>query len=210
MILFTSLSPERMKDLEENLNIAIDVIAAHQKQPDSEWPFLIITDHFLKSPELIEAMYAKLSNQERVTLLDLVIAKIVGEEPLTKDEVTVFLRHAELVASTFVDQCRAVLKLTAGQHTNDEGSLSAPVSTAGPSDENEDEDSTRQFTRGASPSGEAQQVAAVSWWLLQRGLGQAEPRQDPASLRKVPVSPFELRSTQLCSTKSCSLFRAPS
>ncbi|XP_027622560.1 ataxin-10 isoform X2 [Tupaia chinensis] len=120
MILFTSLSPERMKDLEENLNIAIDVIAAHQKQPDSEWPFLIITDHFLKSPELIEAMYAKLSNQERVTLLDLVIAKIVGEEPLTKDEVTVFLRHAELVASTFVDQCRAVLKLTAGQHTNDE------------------------------------------------------------------------------------------
>ena len=27
--------------------------------------FLIITDHFLKSPELVKAMYAKMSNQER-------------------------------------------------------------------------------------------------------------------------------------------------
>lgn len=38
MILFTSLNPERMKDLEENLNIAINVIEAHQKHPESEWP----------------------------------------------------------------------------------------------------------------------------------------------------------------------------
>jgi len=38
MILFTSLNSERMKELEENLNIAIDVIEAHQKQPESEWP----------------------------------------------------------------------------------------------------------------------------------------------------------------------------
>lgn len=38
MILFTSLNSERMKELEENLNIAIDVIEIHQKQPESEWP----------------------------------------------------------------------------------------------------------------------------------------------------------------------------
>lgn len=38
MILFTSLNPERMKDLEENLNIAINVIEAYQKHPESEWP----------------------------------------------------------------------------------------------------------------------------------------------------------------------------
>ncbi|XP_014388653.1 PREDICTED: ataxin-10 [Myotis brandtii] len=120
MILFTSLNSERMKELEENLNIAIDVIETHQKQPESEWPFLIITDHFLKSPELVRAMYAKMSNQERVTLLDVLIAKMVGEEPLTKDDTTALLGHAELVASTFVDQCRVVLKLTAGQHDDDE------------------------------------------------------------------------------------------
>lgn len=120
MILFTSLNSERMKELEENLNIAIDVIETHQKQPESEWPFLIITDHFLKSPELVKAMYAKMSNQERVTLLDVLIAKMAGEEPLTKDDTLALLGHAELIASTFVDQCRVVLKLTAGQHDDDE------------------------------------------------------------------------------------------
>uniref|UniRef100_A0A452V0B2 Ataxin-10 n=1 Tax=Ursus maritimus TaxID=29073 RepID=A0A452V0B2_URSMA len=123
MILFTSLNSERMKELEENLNIAIDVIEAHQKQPESEWPFLIITDHFLKSPELVKVMYAKMSNQERVTLLDLIIAKLVGDEPLTKDDIPVFLSHAELIASTFVDQCKMVLKLTSEQHADDEEAL---------------------------------------------------------------------------------------
>ncbi|XP_057342272.1 ataxin-10 isoform X2 [Manis pentadactyla] len=96
MILFTSLNSERMKELEENLNIAINVIEAHQKQPESEWP---------------------------VTLLDLIIAKIVGDEPLTKDDIPVFLSHAELIASTFVDQCKIVLKLTSEQHADDEEAL---------------------------------------------------------------------------------------
>lgn len=56
----------------------------------------------------------------RVTLLDLIIAKIVGDEPLTKDDIPVFLSHAELIASTFVDQCKIVLKLTSEQHADDE------------------------------------------------------------------------------------------
>ncbi|XP_006748423.1 ataxin-10-like, partial [Leptonychotes weddellii] len=68
-------------------------------------------------------MYAKMSNQERVTLLDLVIAKLVGDEPLTKDDIPVFLSHAELIASTFVDQCKMVLKLTSEQHADDEEAL---------------------------------------------------------------------------------------
>ncbi|KAM7114887.1 ataxin-10 isoform 2-T2 [Molossus nigricans] len=174
MILFTSLNSERMKELEENLNIAINVVEAHQKQPESEWPFLIITDHFLKSPELVKAMYAKMSNQERkylvwlplpcphleevrhttlypifpdytvhfrshafwhrnsdgkgdvqlkVTLLDLIIAKIVSEEPLTKDDIPAFLSHAELIASTFVGQCKVVLGLTSEPHADDEEAL---------------------------------------------------------------------------------------
>ncbi|KAB0348210.1 hypothetical protein FD754_013067 [Muntiacus muntjak] len=123
MILFTSLNSERMKELEENLNIAIDVVDAHQKQPESEWPFLIITDHFLKSPELVKAMYAKMSNQERVALLDLMIARIVSDEPLAKDAAPVFLSHAELVAGAFVDQCKTVLKLTSEQHADDAEAL---------------------------------------------------------------------------------------
>lgn len=56
----------------------------------------------------------------RVTLLDIIIAKVMADEPLTKEEVPVFLSHAELFASTFVDQCRLVLKLTSEQYTDDE------------------------------------------------------------------------------------------
>ncbi|XP_052604514.1 ataxin-10 isoform X2 [Peromyscus californicus insignis] len=85
--------------------------------------FLIITDHFLKSPELVEAMYSKLSNQERVTLLDIMIAKLVGDEQLTKDDISIFLRHAELIANSFVDQCRNVLKLTSEPNTEDQEAL---------------------------------------------------------------------------------------
>ncbi|XP_049740613.1 ataxin-10 isoform X1 [Loxodonta africana] len=120
MIMFTTLNLERMNELQENLNIAISVIEAHQKQPESEWPFLVITDHFLKSPELVKAMYAKLTNPERVTFLDLMIAKMVGDDPLTKDDIPMFLSHAELVASTFVDDCRGVLKVTSEHQTEDE------------------------------------------------------------------------------------------
>nr|XP_036862028.1 ataxin-10 [Manis javanica] len=85
MILFTSLNSERMKELEENLNIAINVIEAHQKQPESEWPFLIITDHFLKSPELVKAMYAKMSNQEREALATIRLLDVLCEMTANTD-----------------------------------------------------------------------------------------------------------------------------
>lgn len=55
-----------------------------------------------------------------MTLLDLMIAKLVSDEQLAKDEVSVFLHHAELIASSFVDQCRSVLKLTSEQYAEDE------------------------------------------------------------------------------------------
>lgn len=55
----------------------------------------------------------------RITLLDIMIAKIVGEEQLTKDDISIFLRHAELIANSFVDQSRNVLKLTSEPHTED-------------------------------------------------------------------------------------------
>lgn len=56
----------------------------------------------------------------RVTLLDIMIAKVMAEEPLARDEVPLFLSHAQLFASTFVDQCKIVLKLTSEQHADDE------------------------------------------------------------------------------------------
>ncbi|XP_067554476.1 ataxin-10 isoform X2 [Pseudorca crassidens] len=74
--------------------------------------------------EALRALTALFKEQRnRVTLLDLMIAKIMGDEPLSKDEIPVFLSHAELIASTFVDQCKTVLKLTSEQHAEDEEAL---------------------------------------------------------------------------------------
>lgn len=56
----------------------------------------------------------------RVTFLDVVLAKLMAEELLAPDEVTAFLRHAELLAGSFVDQCRTVLKLMSESDTEDE------------------------------------------------------------------------------------------
>lgn len=53
-------------------------------------------------------------------MLDLIIAKLVGDEPLTKDDIPVFLSHAELIASTFVDRCELVARLTSEQHADGE------------------------------------------------------------------------------------------
>lgn len=64
-----------------------------------------------------------MSNQERITLLDITIAKVMADEPLARDAVPVFLSHAQLLASTFVDQCKVVLKLTSEQQAEDEEAL---------------------------------------------------------------------------------------
>ena len=52
-------------------------------------------------------------------MLDVILAKIAGEEPLTKDDVPVFLGHAELIAGTFVDQCKTVLNLASEQRDDE-------------------------------------------------------------------------------------------
>ncbi|XP_049627571.1 ataxin-10 [Suncus etruscus] len=120
MILFSSLNAERLKDLEENLNIAIDVVDAHRRQPESEWPYLVIAEHFLRSPDMVQTLYANMSSRERVALLDVIITKISGEEPPPKDDIPVFLSHAELVASTFIEQCKMVLQLPSEPPAADE------------------------------------------------------------------------------------------
>lgn len=53
-------------------------------------------------------------------MLDILISKVMAQEPLSRDEVPLFLSHAQLLASTFVDQCRDVLKLNSEQHSDDE------------------------------------------------------------------------------------------
>ncbi|XP_009951410.1 PREDICTED: ataxin-10, partial [Leptosomus discolor] len=124
MVLFTCLNSEKVRELLDpgNLTVARHVLNVYKEQLESEWSFLIVTDHLLKCPELVKALYAKLSNQERVTLLELMMAK-VSENPVTSEEMNVFTRHAEFLAGCFQEKCEAVLKLTSAADTEDEEAL---------------------------------------------------------------------------------------
>uniref|UniRef100_A0A8C5U7U2 Ataxin-10 n=1 Tax=Malurus cyaneus samueli TaxID=2593467 RepID=A0A8C5U7U2_9PASS len=85
--------------------------------------FLIVTEHLLKCPELVKALYTKLSNQERVTLLELLMVKINDKNSVTSEEVDVFVQHAEFLAGCFQENCGAVLKLTAAADAENEEAL---------------------------------------------------------------------------------------
>ncbi|MEE6477627.1 hypothetical protein FKM82_011572 [Ascaphus truei] len=73
--------------------------------------YLIVTDRFLKCPELVKAMYAKLSNQERITMLELIMATISEKDPLSEEESSSLQKIAEILAGFFQEQCKAVLRL---------------------------------------------------------------------------------------------------
>ncbi|XP_002187678.6 ataxin-10 isoform X2 [Taeniopygia guttata] len=125
MVLFTCLNSERVRELldPQNLTVALHVLRVYKEQLDSEWSFLIVTEHLLKCPELVKALYAKLSNQERVTLLELMMVKVSDKNSVSSEEMNVFVRHANFLADCFQEQCGAVLKFTAAADVEDEEAL---------------------------------------------------------------------------------------
>nr|XP_047902840.1 ataxin-10 isoform X2 [Anser cygnoides] len=122
MVLFTCLNSEKVRELldPENLTVALRVLKVYKEQLESEWSFLIVTDHLLKCPELVKVLYAKLSNQERVTFLELIMSKVSEKNSVTSEEMNVFMRIADFLASCFRDKCEAVLKLTSAADAEDE------------------------------------------------------------------------------------------
>lgn len=125
MVLFTCLNSEKVRELldPENLTVALRVLKVYKEQLESEWSFLIVTDHLLKCPELVKVLYAKLSNQERVTFLELIMSKVSEKNSVTSEEMNVFMRIADFLASCFRDKCEAVLKLTSAADAEDEEAL---------------------------------------------------------------------------------------
>ncbi|XP_030069805.1 ataxin-10 isoform X2 [Microcaecilia unicolor] len=122
MVFFTCLDVEKMIELQDakNSHVAQSVVNAYMKLPESEWLFLTITSHFLKCPELVEDIYAKLSNQERITLLDAILAKISEKDPVNSEEALIPLKLVEFLASCFQETCKDVLKLASGTSTDEE------------------------------------------------------------------------------------------
>ncbi|KAF4795031.1 Ataxin-10 [Turdus rufiventris] len=125
MVLFTCLNSERVRELlaPGNLTVALHVLRVYKEQLDSEWSFLIVTEHLLKCPELVKALYAKLSNQERINLLELMMVKVSDKSSVNSEEMNVFIRHADFLAGCFQEKCGAVLKLTAAGDAEDEEAL---------------------------------------------------------------------------------------
>ncbi|XP_063164367.1 ataxin-10 [Candoia aspera] len=116
MVLFTCLNPERTKQLQEqnNLKIALGVLQASRRSPELEWMTLIVTNHFLKCPELVKALYAKLSNQERTAFLELILSEVTANTVVTGEEMAAFL------AGSFEEECQSVLRLVSATNDDEE------------------------------------------------------------------------------------------
>ncbi|KAH0616381.1 hypothetical protein JD844_027430 [Phrynosoma platyrhinos] len=119
MVLSTCLNPQRIKELQEehNLNTVLAILKAYRRHSESEWVFLIVTNHLLKCPELVKAMYAKLSNQERTLLLELILSEIDGNNLDISEEMAKFLSNC------FREKCQAVLNLASTVNSDNEEAL---------------------------------------------------------------------------------------
>ncbi|XP_072340668.1 ataxin-10 [Scyliorhinus torazame] len=128
MVLFTCLNAERTADLlnhTKGVELAESVIKLCRREPELDWAFLIVTDQFLKCPDLVAAIYTELNNQERIIVLDLISAKLseILESPASSDELTAPVRMMQFLAGCFVEKCMAVLKFTSATDEKDEEAL---------------------------------------------------------------------------------------
>ncbi|XP_051628511.1 ataxin-10 isoform X1 [Manacus candei] len=125
MVLFTCLDPGKVGELlhPRNFAVALHVLRVYREQLESEWSLLIVTDHLLQCPELVKALYAKLSNQERVTLLELMLVKVSEKSSVGSEELEVLESHATFLAGCFQEQCGAVLRFAAAPQAQDQEAL---------------------------------------------------------------------------------------
>ncbi|NXG69519.1 ATX10 protein, partial [Baryphthengus martii] len=59
----------------------------------------------------------------RVTLLELMMAKVSEKDPVIGEEMNVFMRHADFLAGCFQEKCQVVLKLASAADAEDEEAL---------------------------------------------------------------------------------------
>ncbi|XP_036376247.1 ataxin-10 [Megalops cyprinoides] len=125
MVLYTCLDQHKLKELvlkPEHLEVARKVIRLCRTQPELDWAVFIVTQHFLKSSALVETLFAGLSHQERVTLLELISAQLCEEGGAAGDSgIPPSLAH--FLASCFLSRCRTVLSLASEAGPEDEEAL---------------------------------------------------------------------------------------
>ncbi|KAM3926204.1 ataxin-10 [Leptodactylus fuscus] len=113
MVLYTCMDEDKMADLLDpaNLTVALDVISAYSRRSDTDWLHLIVTDRFLRSPELVKQMYASQNHTDRMSLLELILSKI--SEKSLPVEMASLRQIALFLSDCFQKQCKSVLKLAA-------------------------------------------------------------------------------------------------
>ncbi|XP_043092633.1 ataxin-10 [Puntigrus tetrazona] len=112
MVIHTCLDEDKTEQLVKDtrqLKLSLKIVDLCRTLPEVDWTVFIVTQHFLKSSELFRKMYAEMSNEERLTLLELILAQlgVVEEESSLMP-----LNAAQFLASCFTDHCRAVLALS--------------------------------------------------------------------------------------------------
>ncbi|XP_051546420.1 ataxin-10-like [Myxocyprinus asiaticus] len=124
MVLHTCLDKCKTEQLAKDgqqLKVSLKIMDLCRTFPDVDWTVLIATQHFLKSSELIGKMYSEMTNEERLTLLELILAQLgVGEE---EKESLIPLSAAQFLASCFNSHCRAVLSLSSQSSADDQAAM---------------------------------------------------------------------------------------
>ncbi|XP_036433407.1 ataxin-10 isoform X1 [Colossoma macropomum] len=122
MVLHTCLDEDKTEQLRTEprpMNVALKVVELCRTLPDVDWTVLIVTQHFFRSAELTERMYAEMNDQERLTLLELILAQL-GEG---KEDSLIPLRTAQFLVSCFQHSCRVVLSLSSVSSDDDQKAL---------------------------------------------------------------------------------------
>ncbi|XP_026089297.1 ataxin-10-like [Carassius auratus] len=112
MVIHTCLDEHKTEQLvkdTQQLKLSLKIMDLCKTLPDVDWTVFIVTQHFLKSSELVRKMYTEMTNEERLTLLELILAQLgVIEE----ENCLMPLSTAQFLASCFSDHCRSVLTLS--------------------------------------------------------------------------------------------------
>ncbi|XP_068129180.1 ataxin-10 [Hyperolius riggenbachi] len=122
MVLFTCMGEDKMADVTApgNLSLAACVVATYSKRTDIEWLQLIVTERFLRYPDLVRQIYSSLSHSDRVTLLELLMVKMSETGPLGTEQLASVQAVAEFLSECFQNQCRSVLSLASPGHCDEQ------------------------------------------------------------------------------------------
>ncbi|XP_059366463.1 ataxin-10-like [Carassius carassius] len=123
MVIHTCLDEHKTEQLvkdTQQLKLSLKIMDLCKTLPDVDWTVFIVTQHFLKSSELVRKMYTEMTHEEGKKLLELILAQLgVVEE----ENCLMPLSTAQFLASCFSDHCRAVLTLSSESSDDQEAMI---------------------------------------------------------------------------------------